>query len=605
MTKILQNARRASLRAGVCLCVFGIFCFFPAAGWAKRTHEIFFQGTDYELHVFRIYGQEPGKTLLLIGGIQGDEPGGFLSADLYADMDLARGNLVVVPRANFYSIVLNRREVNGDMNRQFGDNPVENYEAKIVSILKELTAQSDCLLNLHDGSGFYAPTWEGPMRNPKRFGQSIIADCDTYTVPVTGKTLHLGDMARAVAEKVNVHIADPSIRFHFNNHRTKDPDTLHAEQRKSATYYALFECGVPAFGIETSKSLPLETKIRHHNLAINAFMELLDIAPETPGIYLDPPVMRYVVMAVNDNVPVAVTNGHTLRVRQGDMVTISSVEANYERGVNADILKHGTLNDVGKPIRINSPTQVVVRKDQHPCGMINIVLDAVDAPAPSVVSALPGVLFFETRINGNEQLFMNNGTAKLVKGDRLQLVDVMTNLADSSKILVNFKGYVGDKTDNDGEDRGYVIHTDRDLWARYSLDGTGKKYQVVVTHNETVLGRLLLELEEPRLDYVIVQVNSADKRCLYPGDSLALAATDTINVLDIKTNIPTNAGVQAYLKGTTTRLALFSETKTVPRKVGLHDMADRGSRYKIEVEREQAALGFIFLDFEKGVQHGG
>jgi hypothetical protein len=334
-------------------------------------------------------------------------------------------------------------------------------------------------------------------------------------------------------------------------------------------------------------------------------MELLDIAPETPGIYLDPPVMRYVVMAVNDNVPVAVTNGHTLRMRQGDMVTISSVEANYERGVSADILKHGTLNDVGKPIRITSPTQVVVRKDHHPCGMINIVLDAVDVPAPSVVSALPGVLFFETRINGNEQLFMNNGTAKLVRGDRLQLVDVMTNLADSSKILVNFKGYVGDKTDNDGEDRGYVIHTDRDLWARYSLDGTGKKYQVVVTHNETVLGRLLLELEEPRLDYVIVQVNSADKRCLYPGDSLALAATDTINVLDIKTNIPTNAGVQAYLKGTTTRLALFSETETVSRRIGLHDMADRGSRYRIEVEREQAALGSIFLDFEKGVQHGG
>jgi len=412
-------------------------------------------------------------------------------------------------------------------------------------------------------------------------------------------------MARAVAEKVNVHIADPSIRFHFNNHRTKDPDTLHAEQRKSATYYALFECGVPAFGIETSKSLPLETKIRHHNLAINAFMELLDIAPETPGIYMDPPVMRYVVMAVNDNVPVAVTNGHTLRVRQGDMVTISSVEANYERGVSADILKHGTLNDVGKPIRITSPTQVVVRKDQHPCGMINIVLDAVDAPAPSVVSALPGVLFFETRINGNEQLFMNNGTAKLVRGDRLQLVDVMTNLSDSSKILVNFKGYVGDKGNNDGEDRGYVIHTDRDLWARYSLDGTGKKYQVVVTHNETVLGRLLLELEEPRLDYVIVQVNSADKRCLYPGDSLALAATDTINVLDIKTNIATNAGVQAYLKGTTTRLALFSETEMVSHRIDLRDMADRGSRYSIEVEREQAALGSIFLDFEKGVKHGG
>ena len=43
---------------------------------------------------------------MLIGGIQGNEPGGFLSADLYADMSLEKGNLIVVPRANFNSIIL-------------------------------------------------------------------------------------------------------------------------------------------------------------------------------------------------------------------------------------------------------------------------------------------------------------------------------------------------------------------------------------------------------------------------------------------------------------------------------------------------------------------
>jgi predicted deacylase len=58
-----------------------------------------------------IYGKEPGKTLKLIGGSQGNEPGGFLSAYLYADMSLLRGNLIVVPRANFYSILLNHRDL--------------------------------------------------------------------------------------------------------------------------------------------------------------------------------------------------------------------------------------------------------------------------------------------------------------------------------------------------------------------------------------------------------------------------------------------------------------------------------------------------------------
>jgi hypothetical protein len=442
------------------------------------------------------------------------------------------------------------------------------------------------------------------MRNPKRFGQCIIADCEEYKVEKTGETILLGAMAREVISKLNVHIKEPENRFHFNNHRTRDPNTLHPEQRKSATYYALYECGIPAFGIESSKSLPLETKIRHHNLAINAFMELLGIVPETPGIYMDPPVMRYVVMAVNGNIPLAVSNGSTLNMRRGDMVHISYVDANYERGLSADILGHGTWNDIGKPIPVNEPTQVIVRKDHHACGVINIVLDSGDLPARTV-SALPGVLFFETKINGKEQLFMNNATAKVILGDRLELVDVTTNLGNSSDIVVNFKGYVGDKGSNSGEDRGYVIHTERDLWKRYSLDGTGKTFQIVVTHKEALLGKLFLEIEEPRLDYVIVQVNGGVKRCLYPGDSLGVSPQDTINVLDIKTNIPTNNGVRAVLKGRQTKLALFAESATVAQPVELVKVKGDEQSLKIEVQRDLSVLGSIPLDFTKGASHGG
>ena len=606
MTDTFLHVRSMTIRrVGFC-CLSIILWLAPSQGWAKRTHDIFFKGTDHELHVYRRYGHEPGKTLLLIGGIQGDEPGSFLSADLYADMALAKGNLIVVPRANFYSIVLNQRQVNEDMNRKFGPDTKRNYEAKIVDILKQLTSESDCLLNLHDGSGFYSPKWENAMRNPQRYGQSIIADAENYTVSGSDKTIHLADMAQNVIEKMNMHIKEPGHRFHFNNHRTQDPDTLHPEQRKSATYYALFECGIPAFGIETSKSLPIESKVRHHHLAINAFMELLDIVPETPGIYLDPPVMQYVVMAVNNNIPFAIPNGHTLNIREGDVVRISHVETNYKRGISADIQGHGTFNDMGKPVQITRPTQIVVRKDHHPCGMVNITLDTGKSPARThTVSALPGVLFFETRINGEKRLFMNNAVAGLVKGDRFELVDVTTNLADSSQVVVNFKGFVGNWINNTGEDRGYVIHTGRDLLNRYSLNHNGEKYQVVVTHDEMVLGHLFVELMEPKLEYVILQVNGGLKQCLYPGDLLSLNPKDTINVLDIKTNIPENKGVQAFLKGSGTKVSLFSNAETLPRKIAL-ETYEKGDTYKIEVERELSILGAIPLDLEKrSVQHGG
>ena len=587
----------------IAVCWIVVLFLMPDMGWAKPTHEIFFQGTDYELHVHTIYGKEPGKTLLLIGGIQGNEPGAFLSADLYADMALARGNLIVVPRANFYSILLNRRQVNEDMNRQFGRSSDKNYEARIVAILKRLISQSDCLLNLHDGSGFYSERWESPMRNPKRYGQSIIADCETYTNPKTNKTVRLGDMARHVIDKMNSHIKEANHRFLFNNHRTKALDTLHPEQRKSATYYALFQCGIPAFGIETSKSLPLETKVRHHNLAINAFMELLDIVPETPGIYLDPPLMQYIVMAVNNNIPFAIPNGHTLHLRRGDIVSISHIEANYKRGLSADILGYGTMSDMHKPIPVTRPTQVIVRKDHYPCGMINIILDSSES-LDHTVSALPEVLFFKTKIHGKEHLFMNHARANLIKGDRFELVDVTTNLAAPSEIIVNFKGYVGNKKNNTGEDRGYVIHTGRDLWKRYSLSGHGREYEVVVTRGTTVLGRLFVELTQPKLDYVILQVNHGVKRCLYPGDSLSIDPNDTVNILDIKTNIEKNTGVQAFVKGAGTKFRLFSEGAAFPWRIGSDRIGSRDQAYNIVVQREQTALGLIVLNFDKEAYHG-
>ena len=87
----------------------------------QRTHTVFFEGEENELNVYRIFGAKPGKTLLIIGGIQGDEPGGFLAADFYADFSLEKGNLIVVPRANFPSILKKERQINQDMNRKFID----------------------------------------------------------------------------------------------------------------------------------------------------------------------------------------------------------------------------------------------------------------------------------------------------------------------------------------------------------------------------------------------------------------------------------------------------------------------------------------------------
>lgn len=473
--------------------------------WAqKRSHSVFFEGSDYELHVYRIYGKIPGKTLLLIGGIQGDEPGGFLSADHYADISLAKGNLIVVPRANFQSIVLKRRKINDDMNRKFGSDRKRTYETKIVAILKRLIIESDGLLNLHDGSGFFSEKWEGPNRNPLRYGQSIIADSDNYVDQKTGKTVRLGNMARSVAEKINRHIEDHRHHFHFNNHKTIEKNTLHREQRKSATFYALYSCGIPAFGIETNKSLPLELKVRYHNFAINAFMEQFEIIPETPGINIDPPELRYLVIAVNDTLPVVVNDRQALHVNAGDAIMISHIEANYERGLTADIVNYGSISDLRKKVIINESTKIVVRRDYYPCGTVYIQVGqsrevATMAKAWDVTRTLaliPSIGMYIVKINGDRCIFQNYERVKVTRGDTFEIVDVVVRSGDDINLKVNFKGFVGDSKNNTGEDRGYVIHTGKDLWKRYSLNKEGKIYQIVAKYDGDIIGKLYVDIQD-------------------------------------------------------------------------------------------------------------
>ncbi|HHK60188.1 MAG TPA: hypothetical protein ENJ73_00495, partial [Desulfobacterales bacterium] len=363
------------------------------SAWGQIRHEVFLANTDHELHVYRITGQEPGPTLMIIGGIQGDEPGSYLTADLYADIHLKRGNLIVVPRANLYSILLNRRNgLTGDMNRKFDDKVEKrNLEEEVVAILKHLIAESDCLLNLHEGSGFYNPKWINDMENPMRFGQSIIFDAAEYRVPGEERIIRLAEMADRIISRVNPQIDNPRYRFRPNNHDTLNPNTSHPEQRKSATYYALTRANIPAFGVETSKSIrSLATKIQLHKLVINAVMADLGIILDTPGVNLEPPQLRYLLVQVGNGFPYALPDGARLEVAEGTDITVTDIIANYRRGLVADIEGLGSTNDNHKPFRITEPTRIIVRKDAQRCGLVEVVPRrpaAIEPAAPKAAAA--------------------------------------------------------------------------------------------------------------------------------------------------------------------------------------------------------------------------
>lgn len=471
----------------------------PGNTQGRRENLVYFSNTPYELNIYKIYGKQPGKTLMLVGGIQGNEPGGFLSVDLYADMSLSKGNLIVVPRANFYSILLNQRGPHGDMNRKFADRPEKmSMDDRIVSILKQLIAESDYLVNLHDGSGYYYPKYISRWRNPRQFGQSIITDCENYTIPGKSKVLRLRDMAESVIKEINQEITNDFHKFRFNSTRTNEPDSIHREQLKSATYYALTNHHIPAFGIETSKFLPsLDLKVRYHNLAINAFMKLFGIIPEQPGLFLDPPELKYLVVSINNQIPIVIKDKQPLDITAGDTINIAHVEANYERGLSVDILGYGSLNDFRKDFSIYKDTSLVVRKDnkvfaQIPIRMTKKMTASLRPLKKETVS------HFIIEINRKHQLLKTGETLDVVRGDLIKIVNILPeSLAEQRNVCVNFKGFVGNWKNNTGEDRGYPIDTGRDLLARYALHGQRKLYRIVVSQGKEILGKMLVRITEP------------------------------------------------------------------------------------------------------------
>lgn len=511
----------------------------------QTEHQIYLESTDYELHVYRIYGKKPGNTVMIIGGIHGNEPGGFLAADHYKGVSLEQGNLIVVPRTNLASILSNHRGNEGDLNRRFSKTLDESLEPdKIVSILKELMGQSDLVLNLHDGSGFYREKWIDKLHNPFRYGQAVMSDSDVYQDKNSGETVLLAEMARRVVAKVNAAIGEEEFKFSFANHDSINPDTKYPEMRKTATYHALTEYGIPAYGIETSKSLPdLSMKVEHQILVINAFLDEFQVRMATPGVNVAEALVEYLIFNVNGSELQGVAPGEDLKVGRGDKIRLEKVISNYDSGLYLDFVGQGGRNDNLREVIVDKPLRVVLRKDSSICCSFNVVPVQKQEASVSGVETLKGD-YFIVDVNGITKLVSPENELDVILGDVVTVKDFIG--PNSSKgINVNFQGFVGNPADNRGEDRGYPADTSKDLLKNWSQDKDGKRYQIAAKSGKRVISAFMLKIIEPDFKYLIVN-NSLDNRAVIArnGDALDISGMDEIVIEDIITNMKDSSSLK-------------------------------------------------------------
>lgn len=271
----LASAAARILFLAVILTLMTPLSFSSAASAAKRRSDAdilppLTSPLDFTLTA---HGSGEGPTVLIVGGIQGDEPGGFSAAALLAThYRYDGGTVLVIPNLNFPSIIKRSRGLHGDMNRKFAALRESDPEYATVRRLQSIITRPeiDLVLNLHDGSGFYRPAWESPTHNPGRWGQSVIIDQEELPGAAFGR---LGENARAVTEEVNARLLAAAHALHVRNTRTGDGDT---EMAKSLTWFALNH-GKAAYGLEVSKDFGVKERAYYQLCMVEAFLRIAGV----------------------------------------------------------------------------------------------------------------------------------------------------------------------------------------------------------------------------------------------------------------------------------------------------------------------------------------
>ena len=236
---------------------------------------LFFSFSNAKIDIYKQENNDSNSTLLIIGGIHGNEPGSYFAPTIFVKhYKIHSKNVWTVPNLNQESIYAYKRGINGDMNRKFSTLKEDDHDKEIVEEVKSLIQDENVslILNLHDGHGFYREKYVDVSFNPKAWGQTCVIDqCKLKPEIEFG---NLSEIATKVKERVNKNLLHKKHTFNVKNTQTKADNKA---MQLSLTYFAALH-DKPAFGIETSKYLPsLSKKVFYQLQAIEGFMEVMDI----------------------------------------------------------------------------------------------------------------------------------------------------------------------------------------------------------------------------------------------------------------------------------------------------------------------------------------
>lgn len=221
---------------------------------ANQRQHMLAPGTPYATPYYINEGPQSGPTVVVVGGVHGNEIAGYHAARRFIDVIPKRGTLIVIPEANRLGIESNARNGGhpGDLNRDFPRSRSGKPQSVLAESIWEVMQKHrpDYLFDLHEGYDFH-------RLNSNSVGQTII-----YYPTGNAKS-----MAQTMQQAVNASISRSGHRFAL----------LRYPIQGSLARAAGIVFGTKAMILETSRKQTLDTRITQHVTMVNAALERLEM----------------------------------------------------------------------------------------------------------------------------------------------------------------------------------------------------------------------------------------------------------------------------------------------------------------------------------------
>jgi len=276
------------------LCAFGRAAVLLSAlllsghGRAQpiRTSGLLARGTPWENPWFITDSGIKGPTLLITGGMHGNEPAGHRAADQIRHWPIRRGRLIVVPRVNTPGLRADMRWLPAyrknkalrDPNRNFPktDAPDGAVTVPCKALWEFVRKQKpDWVVDLHEGYDFH-------ISNKKSVGSSILF----FNAP------EMQRLAALIHRDVSATVTDPGRAFVL---LSKGP------VQGSLVRAAVERLGAGGFIFETTvKKQPVSTRTRQHRIMVHRLMRELKMTAGGIHVMASPHDRNAILVAVYD-----------------------------------------------------------------------------------------------------------------------------------------------------------------------------------------------------------------------------------------------------------------------------------------------------------------